>query len=302
MVKTMASYSSAPVPLVSGDHFVPAFVASSLPTTVSKFVSHAFWANQGQGGDVAALFGPAILLSIALYLPALYLLQNLVKGAKPRKLPIITFTWNSLLAILSVEGIRIMVSESPYMLLKWHVHEGSFSPGARFVIAAFSLTKVIEFFDSFLLVMRGRPLGFLHPYHHITVALYCWHAQYAAVSFAHLFVLMNLAVHSCMYSYFAIHTLMPYLPTGLQNFIKGRVRPVLTLLQVTQMIIGCALATLAVVFPQTVKDDIPMGSTPEVALRRTLYSSNDRLGFLWGQSIYDDISALEMHTVLNAKL
>ena len=37
----------------------------------------------------------------------------------------------------------------------------------------FMLSKFPELVDTVLLVLRGRPVPFLHWYHHITVLLYC---------------------------------------------------------------------------------------------------------------------------------
>ncbi|RHY06234.1 hypothetical protein DYB25_001996, partial [Aphanomyces astaci] len=36
--------------------------------------------------------------------------------------------------------------------------------------------QIPELFDTFFVVIRKKPLRFLHWYHHITVLLFCWHA------------------------------------------------------------------------------------------------------------------------------
>ena len=61
----------------------------------------------------------------------------------------------------------------------------------------------MEVFDTFLLFLRGRRPSFLHCYARVAVALYCWHALYADVPFAHGFVAANLAVQVFVHAYFA---------------------------------------------------------------------------------------------------
>eukprot|EP00656_Telonema_subtile_P025742 TRINITY_DN27783_c0_g1_i2.p1 TRINITY_DN27783_c0_g1~~TRINITY_DN27783_c0_g1_i2.p1 ORF type:complete len:135 (-),score=30.24 TRINITY_DN27783_c0_g1_i2:256-660(-) len=74
-------------------------------------------------------------------------------------------------------------------------------------------------------------------YHHATVMLFCWHAYGSRVGGAGLwFAAMNYSVHSLMYFYFATQT-QRVSPT-LRRLVKTWTSPVLTLLQITQMVIG----------------------------------------------------------------
>jgi hypothetical protein len=59
-----------------------------------------------------------------------------------------------------------------------------------------------ELFDTAFIVLRKKPLIFLHWYHHITVLLYCWHAYAVRASSGLYFIAMNYSVHAIMYFYY----------------------------------------------------------------------------------------------------
>lgn len=97
----------------------------------------------------------------------------------------------------------------------------------------FVLSKLPELGDTIFIVLRKQPLIFLHWYHHITVLIYSWFSYTEYTSSARWFIVMNYCVHSVMYSYYALRA-MRYKPP---RFISM----VITSLQLTQMIVGCAI-------------------------------------------------------------
>ena len=97
----------------------------------------------------------------------------------------------------------------------------------------FALSKLPELGDTVFIVLRKQPLIFLHWYHHVTVLLYTWYSYSEYTSSARWFIVMNYCVHSLMYSYYALRS-MGYSPP--RSFAM-----VITMCQLTQMIIGCAI-------------------------------------------------------------
>ncbi len=65
-------------------------------------------------------------------------------------------------------------------------------------------SKPVELVDTVFLVLRKRPIIFLHWYHHITVMLCAWHAGKEHAASARWFVSMNYTVHALMYTYYAL--------------------------------------------------------------------------------------------------
>eukprot|EP00122_Pirum_gemmata_P011475 Pgem_evm2s10633 len=55
----------------------------------------------------------------------------------------------------------------------------------------FIFSKIPELFDTMFIVLRKRPLIFLHWYHHITVLAYCWHAYATRASSVHAVMVKN---------------------------------------------------------------------------------------------------------------
>ena len=60
-----------------------------------------------------------------------------------------------------------------------------------FWTVAFVLSKPLELFDTVFIVLRKKPLIFLHWYHHVTVLLFCWHSYAHRSPNALWFVAMN---------------------------------------------------------------------------------------------------------------
>ncbi len=98
-------------------------------------------------------------------------------------------------------------------------------------MALFMVSKIPELIDTMFMVLRGRPIRFLHWYHHITVLLYCWlitRTTYPGTPFS----LINAFVHSVMYYYYA----------RTAQGVRPQFAKFVTLIQLIQMIVGLLIA------------------------------------------------------------
>lgn len=148
------------------------------------------------------------------------------------------------------------------------------------------LSKLPELGDTIFIVLRKQPLIFLHWYHHITVLMYSWFSYTEYTASARWFVVMNYNVHSLMYTYYALRALR-YSPP---RFISM----VITALQLSQMVVGCAINIWAHGFlqqaghaacnisPTNIKLSIAMYASYFILFARFFYktylSSNARKG------------------------
>lgn len=148
--------------------------------------------------------------------------------------------WNSLLAAFSIMGACRTLPEFIHVLRNHGIYHSVCVPSfieqdkvSGFWTWMFVLSKLPELGDTVFIVLRKKPLIFLHWYHHITVLLYTWYSFTEYTSSARWFVVMNYCVHSVMYSYYALVSMGRYPPKALAMTI--------TVLQLTQMIVGCAI-------------------------------------------------------------
>ncbi|KAL8446148.1 hypothetical protein Emag_004834 [Eimeria magna] len=153
---------------------------------------------------------------------------------------------------------------SPRMFGAFAYPSSKYPPLTRLVVCVFCLGKGVEVLDTFLLFLRGRRPSFLHCYARVAVALYCWHALYADVPFAHGFVAANLAVQVFVHAYFAAaeFAVTKRLFTFLRSYI--------TLLQLSQMLFGMCISSHAIYHPLVQQN-------PQALFNAKLYSRDHRV-------------------------
>merc|ERR1719316_443993 len=103
-------------------------------------------------------------------------------------------------------------------------------------MAFFVYSKIPELLDTVFLVLRKKPVIFLHWFHHLTVLLYCWHAFDNLVAPGLWFASMNFSVHSVMYFYFFMTNV------GFYKAVQP-LAPLITTIQILQMVGGIICLT-----------------------------------------------------------
>ncbi|XP_063699225.1 very long chain fatty acid elongase 6 [Culicoides brevitarsis] len=148
--------------------------------------------------------------------------------------------WNTMLAMFSIMGVCRTAPELLHVLRHHGLFHSVCVPSfieqdrvSGFWTWLFVLSKLPELGDTVFIVLRKQPLIFLHWYHHITVLIYAWFSYTEYTASARWFIVMNYFVHSIMYSYYALKALRFNPPRSISMIITG--------LQLTQMIIGCAI-------------------------------------------------------------
>ncbi|GMR45557.1 hypothetical protein PMAYCL1PPCAC_15752, partial [Pristionchus mayeri] len=118
------------------------------------------------------------------------------------------FLWNLSLALFSVLGFVRFGEDFFESLLYRGVYttlctNPSHKGAAPFWTLLFLISKLFELGDTLFIVLRKRPLIFLHYYHHAVVLIYAVHAGAEHATPGRAFILMNYAAHSLMYPYYA---------------------------------------------------------------------------------------------------
>ena len=169
-----------------------------------------FWQNRG-----------ALAALASVYLPVVFFFKHTMRERTPVQCGRLFGYWNTALAIGSAVGSYYTLPFLYADIQKHGLHEsiclGNYivdQPAAH-AVALFCLSKFLEFGDTLFVVFRKSRLEFLHYYHHITTCLYCWHGVHFGISTGIYFAVINLFVHSIMYSYYGIlafgnRALVPY--------------------------------------------------------------------------------------------
>lgn len=165
---------------------------------------------------------------------------------KPFDLRIPLALWNLLLAVFSFIGsLRTLpfLANTVYQRGVYHSvcapptpHYGHGPVGLWVTLFIFS--KVPELFDTAFIVLRKKPLIFLHWYHHITVLLFCWHAFGSLSASGLYFVAINYSVHAVMYFYYFLTALG----------FRPRWARFVTTIQLSQMVVGMVVCMLNVYY------------------------------------------------------
>jgi len=66
----------------------------------------------------------------------------------------------------------------------------------------FFLSKFYEFIDTYILILKKKPVTFLHSFHHFITAYLCWLGLYDQTAMQWVTIAMNGAVHVFMYYYY----------------------------------------------------------------------------------------------------
>eukprot|EP01094_Clydonella_sp_ATCC50884_P017168 TRINITY_DN2936_c2_g1_i1.p1 TRINITY_DN2936_c2_g1~~TRINITY_DN2936_c2_g1_i1.p1 ORF type:complete len:348 (-),score=93.72 TRINITY_DN2936_c2_g1_i1:167-1108(-) len=104
------------------------------------------------------------------------------------------------------------------------------STGLLYWSYLFALSKYVELVDTLWLILKRRNVMFLHWFHHATVLLFTWFAEYNRLSVGVVFILVNAFVHTLMYFY--------YFVTALKIRVPNSIALAITTIQILQMFVG----------------------------------------------------------------
>jgi elongation of very long chain fatty acids protein 6 len=187
------------------------------------------------------------IVAIAAYLAMCYFGTKIMKDRKPFDLRGPLALWNLFLATFSAWG---MIKTVPHMLHLIATKEFDQTvcdradswggPGTGLAVQLFCLSKIPELVDTFFIVIRKKPLIFLHWYHHVTVLAFCWHSYVTESGAGLYFIAMNYTVHAVMYFYYflqAIKMVPKWFPTI-----------IITIMQISQMVVGTTVVCYSIYF------------------------------------------------------
>ncbi len=219
-------------------------ILDSIVPGAAKYIAgfqgvHGWRTHSVQFFDDHSFFLAASLLA---YPPVIFGLYQIMKNREAFDLRYPLIIWNMLMALFSLLGTIYLIPLIPYgidrfgwwtsVCTRWCYGNGQ----GEFLVFLFDLSKVLEFVDTLFIVLRKRPLIFLHYYHHVATMAFCWYCNQTAQDYGchgFYFATMNFFVHFVMYSYYAVMAMRIRIPSIVSTMI--------TVMQIVQMIIGVTI-------------------------------------------------------------
>ncbi|CAI4232833.1 unnamed protein product [Auanema sp. JU1783] len=210
------------------------------PYKYEAFGPEKLWDDVTVHTFFAKHWSASIWLAIA-YVGIVNVLQKFMENRKPYSMRALLLAWNGFLAVFSIMGTwRFGIEFVNILTTRPFTDSICFSVDPRgpaaFWACLFSFSKIAEFGDTLFLILRKRPVIFLHWYHHAVVIILSWHSAVELTAAGRWFIMMNYFVHSIMYTYYAIASLGYRLPKIVSMTV--------TALQTAQMLIGVAISVL----------------------------------------------------------
>jgi len=121
------------------------------------------------------------ILAVVIYVAVIHGLEWWMSSRRAYVLKWQLVAWNGWLAVFSTVAAWRMSAEAFYVISERGFRDSvclAVDPAgpAGFWSTLFALSKVAELFDTVFIVLRKRPLIFLHWYHHAVVLVYCCHS------------------------------------------------------------------------------------------------------------------------------
>lgn len=189
--------------------------------------------------DWMAATKPIAALAVTAYVLMVIYGPKLMKNRDPVKCQWLANLWNTCLAIFSCTAL-IKTSPEFFGTIKEHGIQESYCQAHDlykgpngFWVFLFHISKMVELGDTVFLVLKKRPILFMHSYHHALVLADCWFIYSSAGGLVRWGGYMNLVVHSAMYTYFAVQGITHKLPRYMAKMV--------TTLQIVQFVIGTAI-------------------------------------------------------------
>jgi len=149
----------------------------------------------------------SVALAVVLYLSTIFGGRELMKGRKPYKFATLFQIHNLLLSSASGLLLFLMLVEIvPIMYKNGFMFAicsyKSWTPRMETYYIVNYLFKYWELLDTVFLVVKKKPLAFLHVYHHSATAVLCYTQLNGGTSISWTVITMNLFVHVIMYYYY----------------------------------------------------------------------------------------------------
>ncbi|ORY23942.1 ELO family [Naematelia encephala] len=149
----------------------------------------------------------AVVAAIGSYLLIIFGGREIMRSRPAFKLTFLFQVHNLLLTTGSGILLALMLEEILPLYLKhgfyWSIcYKGAFTPRLVSYYMVNYYIKYVELIDTVFLVLKKKPLAFLHVFHHAATAILCFTQLEGETSVQWVVITLNLTVHVIMYYYY----------------------------------------------------------------------------------------------------
>jgi elongation of very long chain fatty acids protein 6 len=142
------------------------------------------------------------------YVVVIFSIKAIMANRKPYEIKTPLRLWNLWLAVFSIMGSAVSTVSlfnecRKYGVVSSYTHARDFFEGTSGLWTfLFCMSKIGELGDTIFIVLRKKPLMFLHWYHHVATLNYGLMSYIDKTAFNTWIVWLNFSVHAVMYSYY----------------------------------------------------------------------------------------------------
>ncbi|CAE6457818.1 unnamed protein product [Rhizoctonia solani] len=160
-----------------------------------------------QAGVTPLSTPPVVVACLIGYLTTIFSLREVMRTREPMKLTTL-FQFHNLY-LTTGSGLLLLLMVEEVFPIWWKnglfnamCAESSWTPRLEFYYMINYYIKYIELADTVFLVLKKKPLAFLHVFHHAATALLCFTQLNGRTSVSWVPIILNLTVHVFMYYYY----------------------------------------------------------------------------------------------------
>ncbi|CAD5226659.1 unnamed protein product [Bursaphelenchus xylophilus] len=171
---------------------------------------------------------PFLLKAVAFYVIGIWTIKWIQSSRKPFDLKVPLILWNAILATFSILGVIYttptwirVISKHGISHTYTHVSEMYTDKVAGYWTFLWVVSKIPEFVDTFFIVLRKKPLMFMHWYHHAFTGYFAFVTFYSENAYMIWVVWLNYIIHSAMYTYYGLRACQIRVPPQVAQIITS---------------------------------------------------------------------------------
>lgn len=181
-----------------------------------------------------------LLKCVIIYVIAIFTIKYVMGPRKPFGLQQSLTIWNAILAVFSIAGfVQItpiflkVISQKGIQHTYTEIGDLQKHPVAGYWAFVWCVSKIPELIDTLFIVLRKKPLMFMHWYHHAVTGYFAFVTFYEDNAYMVWVVWLNYFIHSFMYSYYCARAMNIRIPPQFAQ--------ILTFAQIIQFLITHAV-------------------------------------------------------------